>query len=103
VELLKNHLAARDERLRLQAAILMAENSLEIPAVLSTLAEILDSSTDYRILVSAAKAAGAIGPPASSLCPVFRKLASSPDEELRNTATEALMRVQVMPNASKSQ
>ena len=103
VELLKNELAAKDERRRLAAATVMAGNGLEIPAVLSTLTEILDSSTDYRILVNATKAAGVIGPPARSLCPVFRKLASSKDEELRNTATEALMLVQVMPSASKSQ
>ena len=99
VELIKNQLQNKDDRVRLDAVFLMAETGLEIPSLLPVLNQILDSSTDYRSLVLAAKAVGLIGPPATCLRPVLQKLTRSRDEELRNVAADALLRIQPLPNS----
>ena len=94
----KNALNEKDERVRLISALFMAERGVEIPSVLSFLAQMLeDSSTDSRSLVLSAKAAASIGPPAISLRPILQKLAASKDEELKNVAADALLRMQQSP------
>jgi len=98
VEFIKHLVQQGDERVRLYAAWFLAERRVEIPSALSLLTQVLNSSTDYPRLVLATKAVGLIGPPAISLRPVLQKLTASKDEELRNVAADALVRVQ--PGAS---
>jgi len=88
-------LQQKDERVRLYAALLMSEAGLESPAVLPVLTDVLTTSADYRNLVLATKAVGQIGPRASGVLPVLRRLLTSKDQELRATAAEALSRVQL--------
>lgn len=99
VEFVKNGLQEKDARVRLEAAWLLAQRGMEIPSVLSLLTQILNSSVDSRSLLLATKAVGLIGPPAISLCPMLQKLTASKDEELRNVAAEALLRVQPRPGS----
>ncbi len=99
LDFLKNALQESDERVRLNSAWLMAQRGVDIPSVLSFLTQILDSSTEHRSLILAAKAAGLIGPPAIGLRPVLQKLTASKDEELRKVAADALLRVQQPPRS----
>jgi HEAT repeat protein len=94
VALLISALDGKDPAQQIQAAYTLSGAKVETPRVVLTLREILTSSNNPKIVVSAIKIAALVGPPAAELVSQLQRLAASGDLEIHKEASIALVHIQ---------